>query len=571
MYIYDEKARIKDVFLYVRQSTDERSGKQVRSKDDQITECRALAEKIGLHIVEIFTEEKSARKPHNRPIFKKMIKDLSYKSPTKRRADGVLAWSPDRLSRNALESGQVMQMVDDGLIKDMFFPSYSYHNDPSGNEHLALEFARAKGYVDRLSVTVIRGAKSREKTGAMIYPVKFGYQKRREVPENPKLCSLFPIPCETNFRIIQKIFKLRLEGSTIDDIVSIIKKEGKQTVKTDFSRATISRWLRDSFYCGKWVVNPGKENERNIDLSKLTLLDGITFTPVISENEFWKCQRFANSKHQTRKITRHTNPLSVFVDCNICNAHMRPAIRKIKKAGGIIDPQLGYECQTKFDTGKSCSQKRVKANILFEQIAERLANVSIGKKQYQQFQIGLEYFLKKKKESLRKDLIKLSREILKLKEQKTNTLHRKAILIESGDFTQDDREHHNNAIKNLNISLLNSENQYKTIGHDVQEKVLGYKKFIERCQNLHQDWLLADKTQKRKLSEKILLNLTVEGTEIQSVTWKEPFNEWLNSANFSSGGARDTKLEPWFSRLWSAYIPHYKSFIPKDELSNYGV
>lgn len=553
MYLYDDQARIKNVFLYIRQSTDERSGKQVRSKEDQRAECQVLAERIGLKIVETFIEEKSARKPHNRPVFKQMIKALSYKSPSKRRADGVLAWNPDRLSRNALESGQLMQMLDDELIKDMFFPSYSYHNDPSGNEHLALEFARAKGYVDRLSMSVMRGTQSREKTGAMIYPVKFGYQKRREVPEKPKLCSLFPIPCETNFHIIQKVFKLRLAGSTIDEILSIVKKERCHTVKSTVSRSAVSRWLCDPFYFGHWIINPGQKNERNIDLNNITLFDGTIFTPVVSEADFWKCQRSATGQMSARKTIRHTNPLSVYVNCHRCHGHMRPAIRKIKKSGGIIDPQLGYECQTILDAGNRCPQGRVKGSVLFEKIAERIAHINIGKRQYQQFIIGLEYFLKKKKESLRKDRIKLSRQINSLKEKKTITLQRKAVLIESGDFTKDDREHYNERIKEINKSLSSAEIQYQEIGQDVQNRVMGFKKFIERCQNLHQDWINADNAQKRKISEKILLNLTVEGSQIQSVTWKEPFNEWLDGAVFSCGRDAVQKIEPWFERLWCAY------------------
>ena len=89
-----------------------------------------------------------------------------------------LAWHPDRLSRNALEAGMLIQMLDDELIKDLAFPAYNFHNDTSGKEHLTIEFARAKGYTDRLSEVILRGVSGREREGAMIYPVKFGYRSR---------------------------------------------------------------------------------------------------------------------------------------------------------------------------------------------------------------------------------------------------------------------------------------------------------------------------------------------------------------------------------------------------------
>ena len=86
-----------------------------------------------------------------------MLKQLSYRSKAKRRADGIVAWHPNRLSRNALEAGMIVQMLDDGLIKNLFFShAYSFHNDTSGKEHLTIEFARAKGYNDHLSEVVRR-------------------------------------------------------------------------------------------------------------------------------------------------------------------------------------------------------------------------------------------------------------------------------------------------------------------------------------------------------------------------------------------------------------------------------
>lgn len=44
----------------------------------------------------------------------------------------------------------------------------------------------------------------------MIYPVKYGYQKRRE-DKNAKRCSLFPIPLEGEFAVMKRMFQLALE------------------------------------------------------------------------------------------------------------------------------------------------------------------------------------------------------------------------------------------------------------------------------------------------------------------------------------------------------------------------
>lgn len=139
-----------------------------------------------------------------------MLKELSYKSPERRKADGILAWHPNRLSRNALEAGMIVQMLDDELIQNLYFASYSFHNDTSGKEHLTIEFARAKGYNDQLSDVVSRGILSRERMGAMVSSRKFGYQAKRE-HSDPKLCSMFPIPDLVEYPAIQRMFELALQ------------------------------------------------------------------------------------------------------------------------------------------------------------------------------------------------------------------------------------------------------------------------------------------------------------------------------------------------------------------------
>ena len=68
------------VYLYLRQSTKTESGKQVQSIEDQRRDCEAVIERFGLKVVETIEEDESAWKPHLRPKFKYMLKQLSYRS-----------------------------------------------------------------------------------------------------------------------------------------------------------------------------------------------------------------------------------------------------------------------------------------------------------------------------------------------------------------------------------------------------------------------------------------------------------------------------------------------------------
>jgi len=551
MLLSIEPSAVKTVFLYIRQSTDERSGKQVRSLNDQKHDCDELAARLGLKIVDVFREDQSAKTPGQRPVFKAMVKELAYKNPARRRAEGILAWHPDRISRNALESGQILQMIDDDLIKGMFFPAYHYHNDPSGNEHLAIEFARAKGYTDRLSVAVLRGSTGREKEGAQVYGrAKFGYLKRREVPENPKLCSLFPIPCPRTFPIITKVFELRRKGASVETISGQLSEEG---VEQRYSRSQISAWIRDPFYYGHWVINEGAADQRDVDLRQIRLPDGLTFRPVITEEQYWSCQRFVSKGRPRRKQIRHVHPIHASVICGDCDRSMRPAIRKIKKAGGLIEQQHGFECHTKHADGTRCGQKRIRSEILFTHITEALERVTVDKKSYARFLIGLEAFLKTKKETLRRQRIGATAAVKTLTADKAKMLHQKAALAERGALENDDKAHYKDALATLNQNLEKAEFRSSELNQKVQSQLIGYRKFIELSQNLHQDWISADHAQKRAISEKIVLNLTIESAAVRSQTWKKPFQEWLEGPEFRIGGAIDTKVEPWFDRLWSAY------------------
>ncbi|HEX8974353.1 MAG TPA: recombinase family protein, partial [Patescibacteria group bacterium] len=101
--------------IYARKSSEE-SDRQLRSLDDQIKECRQLAMRSGLKVVDVIRESMSAKKPRKRAKFNALLKRIEAKN-----IDGIIAWAPDRLARNMLEAGMVIDMIDEGKIKDLKF------------------------------------------------------------------------------------------------------------------------------------------------------------------------------------------------------------------------------------------------------------------------------------------------------------------------------------------------------------------------------------------------------------------------------------------------------------------
>lgn len=113
--------------LYVRKSTTSED-RQASSIEDQIKECM---EKVvipnGLSIVKTYQESFSAKVADMRDEFNSMINEIENG-----RIDGVIAWHPDRLSRNMKEAGAIIDLVDKGLIKDLRFATFTFENTPAG-------------------------------------------------------------------------------------------------------------------------------------------------------------------------------------------------------------------------------------------------------------------------------------------------------------------------------------------------------------------------------------------------------------------------------------------------------
>ncbi len=128
--------------IYLRKSTDDEA-KQVRSLEDQETECLALAYqlKITVRKEDIYKESASAKKSGNRPIFDDIL--LGFKTG---KYQGLLAWSPDRLSRNMKEAGDIIEMIDLEQIQDLHFKTYQFENNPNGKMMLGILFATSKQY-----------------------------------------------------------------------------------------------------------------------------------------------------------------------------------------------------------------------------------------------------------------------------------------------------------------------------------------------------------------------------------------------------------------------------------------
>ena len=145
-------------FIYARKSTDTED-RQVRSIGDQIAELKELAKKENLEVIDIIVEKQTAKKP-GRPMFAEMLKKIEAGEAT-----GILAWHPDRLARNSIDGGQIIYLVDTGVIQELKFPTFWFDPTPQGKFMLSIAFGQSKYYVDNLSENIKRGHRQKLKNG----------------------------------------------------------------------------------------------------------------------------------------------------------------------------------------------------------------------------------------------------------------------------------------------------------------------------------------------------------------------------------------------------------------------
>jgi DNA invertase Pin-like site-specific DNA recombinase len=222
--------------LYCRKSTDTED-KQVLSLESQENELRSLAEAHNLEIVEVLKESKSAKEP-GRPVFDQMLKTVASG-----KADAILCWKIDRLTRNPVDGGQIQWLLQTNKIKCIRTFEKSFY--PNDNVLLmSIEQAMANQYIRDLSMNVKRGNREKLNRGEWPNHAPFGYLNDRAT----KTIVIDPI----RSKYVPRAFELYLTGSHgFQSISDTLYKEGLRT-RTDRKVLVnhIQRILSCVFYTG---------------------------------------------------------------------------------------------------------------------------------------------------------------------------------------------------------------------------------------------------------------------------------------------------------------------------------
>jgi DNA invertase Pin-like site-specific DNA recombinase len=235
-------------FIYCRKST-ESEDRQVLSLDSQVSEVdKLVAGNPAVEVAVAFRESQSAKKP-GRPIFDEMLARIE-----RGEAQGIIAWNPDRLARNGLDGGRIIDLLDRGKLKDLKFCTFGFENSPQGKLMLFTLFGFSKYYVDSLSENIKRGNRSKAERGWRPSRPPIGYL------HDPVTKTIIPDP--ERFDLVRQMFRLMLTGVHTPRSLHRIAKEkwGLRTVRRKsqggalLHLSSVNVILRNSFYAGvfKW-------------------------------------------------------------------------------------------------------------------------------------------------------------------------------------------------------------------------------------------------------------------------------------------------------------------------------
>lgn len=485
--------------LYARKSSEDES-RQVKSIPDQIEECLALADRLGLTIVKPYLEEsKSAKRPNNRPVFTQLLQDLNAG-----KYDGILAWHPDRLARNMLEGGQIIDMIDMDVIKDLKFVTHHFTKDANGKMLLGMAFVLSKQYSDKLSQDVTRGVRSNLEEGKSPAP-KYGYIRDDE--------GLYR-PDDRNHELICDAWRMRREGKSIKEISKYLNQHGfyreikSSGKKTYITPQKLSEMYRDSFYYGMLIQANQTADLRTIDYG---------FVPATTEDDFMIIQQMSYRRIKPSKPHRVTfYPFRLMVYCSFCNQSMRVAPSTSQTAKRY----LYFRCDTQWCERK---KKSIRSKVILDFIYDFLKDgLNFTEVEYQQYLDGMKYLSDEAKVGIRQEL-NTKRGLTKRKEQE---LSERCLKIVDYDKASTIYRENNKQIKKLEGEISQLKDDITTLEEEIKKaegEVMTLEQFANFSKNAAVTVQSADAVGKDVICRKIFANFVVDEEKVASYRLNEPF------------------------------------------------
>lgn len=355
---------------YVRKS-EERKERQELSHQSQIKEIKKSFP--NLRIVKwMEAESKSAFKP-GRPLFNEMVQLIKDGY-----ADGIVAWHPNRLARNEVDSSTITYMLRD-VLKDLKFCSFNFDNTAEGVMMLQMVMNQSQYESSKQGRDVRRGMVQKAENGERPGQVPQGYMKvpvldERGLPmlrskDNKVIMHTGDDP--DRFELVSKMWRMLLSGnynaSQICKIATkdwgyITRRNGKIGGKP-MHPSMIYKIFNNPFYAG-WISHNGELYKGN-------------HNAMITLNDFDYAQTLLGDKGKPR-VGVFDYAFSGLIKCGECNCSIVGKTNtKFVKRDNKMAVYVHCYCTRKSES-RPCTQKKyTRVEDMHQQIDEELSKYTI--------------------------------------------------------------------------------------------------------------------------------------------------------------------------------------------------
>lgn len=347
--------------LYVRRSSDEQSGRQIQSVENQIDVLKEKAKREGLKIVKVYEESKSAKTPGRRESFTQMLIDIEAGL-----IEAIICWDLSRLSRNPIEGGQIQYWLQTSVIKQIVTNEKTYF--PSDNSiMMTFELGMSVEYSLALGKNVKRGQSYKIQKGQYPNTAPLGYLNSTHLTKGERVILID----EERFPLVRKLWDLLLTGE--HSVYELSKKaealglRGRAT--KSHGERKVSRWglykiFTNPFYFGKfrWGKGQGLHHGEH--------------EPMITEEEFEEAQKVLTRRKQAPRAKKHFYTFKGTMKCGSCGASITAEQKNKYRKDGSVNHRIYYRCTHKIKD-KHCREISVREDVLEKQFLEILDSLTI--------------------------------------------------------------------------------------------------------------------------------------------------------------------------------------------------
>lgn len=505
-------------FIYARKSSEDKE-RQIQSIEDQVKILTDFASKEGLEIVNAysakvqFSESKSAKAPHKRKEYYKMLDAIKQG-----KADGILCWKLDRLSRNPSDSGELQWMLQQEVIKSIKTPDREYL--PKDNALvLSVETGLANQFILDLKKNTARGVMSKIEKGWYPSFAPAGY--KNTIIENQG--ENYILKDEDKFDLVRKMWDLMLTGAyTVEEIRKIANDEWefktrklKRKGGKPLAKSSLYRIFTSIFYTGMF--------EYAGEIYKGS------HPPMVSFEEFDYVQNLLGRYGRPRP-QKHQHAYVGWARCGECGCAITASKKRKTLSTGEIKFYTYYHCTHKKEHITCLQRKYITEEVLELELQSILESITILP-QFKKW--ALEILRRNHKDEVNKNE-KVYSGLHKSKSEKKSQL--------------------NNLVDLLTRGVINEET-YKIKQKEYQNNILELDKQIQSNEVAAYNWL--------ESAEKVFTFVSHASDQFKNgdIRVKKEILQALGSNPLIVDGHVQMKFHPWLEPIVTSYLKIEKEYL----------